>query len=311
MLTAMWSRRRVVQAWAAALLCATAARGAARVQGAAPPAARAGPATAGRPCVLVDGCNCGLRFATGTGKKGAGASKKQQARLLDCGGLKAQGASDLVQPITRWICGSNAFGVCLMDGKADLGRHASRVLRPHEQFEIAFTATDVTADERILELVEAHRAEPEAATAHAADAPELGALAQLLPARGPEAGAAPGGRGPSWVQIELRTTAAEPAPASTAPPERGELGALLQGWARPASHVYTLSTASAECERLAAALARLAGTPAAKACALRVSRLRTSPVLCVTEDARLRSACDRLGALVVAPRVFYKLIGAR
>ncbi|KAG8469564.1 hypothetical protein KFE25_006019 [Diacronema lutheri] len=242
----------------------------------------------GRRALLVDGCNCGLRFATSKGPSGQG---RGRARLLDCGGLKAQGASDIVEPIVRWLAASHAVGVCLMDGKADLGRHAQRVVRPDVRLDIAFTPLDLTADDRMLELLEARSA----ANMERANAVlELGALAQLTSL---------GSR--VWAQVEVRasTTAAEG--------DGDEVAALRRGWAKPMSNVYTLSTESDAFAQLAAALAAVAADAGAHAHALRISSLRTSTVLCVTDDARLRSACERQGALVVTPRVFFKLIGVR
>lgn len=296
----IWPRWLLV--WAAVV--------AARVPGAAPSAAQPALSIAGRRALLVDGCNCGLRFSTGVGKKGVAPSSAQQARLLDCGGLKTQGASDLVSPIARWLGSNHAVGVCLMDGKADLGRHASKVVRPDANLEISFTAVDITADERILELLEARSAERTPLRPLAGDTPELGALLSLVSAAGE--GSAAGEASSLWVQVEVRATAAAPEASLTgAQAGGGEISALRQGWTRPASHVYTLGAGSTELKQLAASLQRIAATPAAGACALRISRLRTSPVLCVTDDVRLRSACDRHGALVVAPRTFFRLIGVR
>lgn len=252
----------------------------------------------GRRTVLIDGCNCGLRFATSPPPKPGGAIV---ARLFDCGGLRDRGASDLVGPLAHWLASSAALGICVMDGKADLGRHAERAFAPADSLRIAFTPLALTADELMLQLLStsgATRGEVDGADgAHA--------LARL-------AGTAPG-----WVQLEVRAELRADAPAD-APAARGagarvstEQAQWREDWSKPARCIYHLASGSAVCARLAAELERAAdgSAHADPTLAVRVSRLRTSPVLCVTNDSRLRSACERAGALVVSPRVFFELIG--
>jgi hypothetical protein len=240
---------------------------------------------AGRRTVIVDGCNSGLRFATSPPRKGG--RGKTGVRLLDCGGLHAQGAQDLVRPLVRWLERSDAFGVCVMDGKADLGRHAERTFRPDARLEVAFTGLNVTADDRMLALLAARGAACEAPARAELDAIALDTLDRLACA--PDA----------WLQLDVRLlTTEQPC---------GALSSLVHGWARPDRHVYHLSTGCAAYGELVGALHAVAKGPATAT--LSIGRLRTSPVMCVTEDSRLRAACERGGALVVSPRVLYAMIG--
>ncbi|KAJ1618211.1 hypothetical protein T492DRAFT_892455 [Pavlovales sp. CCMP2436] len=267
----------------------------------APPAKASPLDLAGHRAVLVDGCNVGLRFAT---------SKASAARLLDCGGLKRQGASCIVAPLVKWLEASDARCCCLMDGKADLGRHAESVVRAHARLEVSFTPEAVTADERMLEQLAAlGGAEPAALPPCAADdAPDLRAALRLLKRA---AAASP------WVQVGVECAAPaggapDAQPDSAAAPQFARLRNLSKlqlDWARARGHVYTLSTGGKEFTQLSQLLYKIAASPDARS--LQLSRLRTSSVLCVTDDARLRSACERQGAIVIAPRVFLGILGAR
>lgn len=227
----------------------------------------ASPSPSARPVVLIDACNCGLRFV---------ASKaKRVPLLLSCAGDRTRGARDLGPSLNKWLLANDAFGACVFDGKADAGRYASRHYELHARLSVEFTAADVSADDVIIE-----RCHGTALTIER-DLTLLRAAEQLESSRGK-------GASGSWVQLTLRQH----------PPYARE-SELTRAWARPSRHVYTCAAGSAPATRLASQLRAVEERGSADG--ISAPRLSRGPALVVTADKRLRSACERAGAIVVAP----------